>query len=401
MFTSRSVGLILLALLLFFVASFTQVGWVRIVDAVLWGMLGLSLLLQWLSTTGTEVKRRIKNVRASQFDAGPMEGDDVSVEIKVTNRRFWPKFFVSAEFETSFIKGESSPKRFFIANIAGRDTVDLTTELNRTRRGLHEFEPVTIESQVPFGLFRRQKQLAAPMSLLVYPYVHEIDGLSALEAARGVSERPRRSRTGFEIIGSRPFQPGDPLRNVHWRNTARLRQPVVKELEDRSDRAVAIVLGSSTNFGVGTESTLEYAIKFAAAIGIHSLRSGETVRLTTGNAASEWHSPEPFLRELALIQTKPGGGVAEQLGRLQPDIGTIVIVAAADHKGVHAVASHGQQRDGLVAIVLEGFGPVEDVMSSAGEVRAAGIPAIICQRGEIEAAFEALQSPVDIVLAGA
>jgi uncharacterized protein (DUF58 family) len=401
MFTSRSIGMILLALLLFFVAGFTQVGWVRIVDAVLWGMLGLSLLLQWLSTTWTDVKRRIKTVQTSRFGVGPMEGDDVSVDMEVVNQRFWPKFFVSAIFTARFTVHDSSTKRFFIANIAGRGTVDITTELKCTRRGSHDFGPVTIESQVPFGLFRRRKRVAAPLSLLVYPHFHEIERLSALQAARGMSARPQRSRSGFEIIGSRPFQPGDPLKHVHWRNTARLRQPVVKELEDQSDRAVAIVFGSETNFGVGNESTLEYAVKFAATIGAHSLNSGETVQLVAGEAMSDWYSIEPYLRELALLKTTSDASLAEQLDRLQPQVGAVVIVSAADLQGIHALASQGRQRDGLVSIVLEGFGALEDEVSSAGQLRAAGIPTITCRRGEIEAAFEALQQPVNAVAAGA
>lgn len=401
MFTSRSIGMILLALLLFFVASFTQVGWVRIVDAVLWGMLGLSLLLQWISTTGMEAKRHINNVQASRFGIGPMEGDDISVDMEVVNKRFWPKFFVSAMFATPFTEDDSSIKRFFIANIAGHSAIDITTDLKCARRGSHDLGPVTIESQVPFGLFRRRKRVAAPLSLLVYPYVQEIDALLALEATRGMSERPRRSRTGFEIIGSRPFQPGDPLKHVHWRNTAKLRQPVVKELEDRSDRAVAIVFDSARNFGVGNETTLEYAVKFAATIGVHSLKSGETVQLVAGGAISEWHSVEPFLRELALIETTSNGRLPQQLDRLQPNVGAIVIVAAADHNGIHSLSSRGRQQDGLVAIVLEGFGAMEDEVSSAGQLRAVGIPTIACRQGEIEAAFEALRQPLDVVTAGA
>jgi hypothetical protein len=176
---------------------------------------------------------------------------------------------------------------------------------------------------------------------------------------------------------------------------------VVKELEDRSDRAVAVVLNTARNFGHGNESTLEYSIKMAATIGVHSLKSGETVQLSTGVDVSEWHSVEPFLRELALVEMASNGDLAEQLERLQPNVGAVVMVAAADQQGVHALAMHGKRHDGLVAIVLEGFGAMEDEISSAGQLRASGIPTVTCRRGDIASAFEALERPADAVASGA
>ena len=57
MFTTKAFAFIVVAVFLFFLASVTNVGWVRIVDAILWGMLGLSLLLEWLSVTAVDVVR--------------------------------------------------------------------------------------------------------------------------------------------------------------------------------------------------------------------------------------------------------------------------------------------------------------------------------------------------------
>ena len=95
---------------------------------------------------------------------------------------------------------------------------------------------VTVESRAPFGLFRWRTRLEAPLSVLVYPEVHAMERLPLLEGAQGTAARPRRTPMGHEIVSSRQYFPGDPVRDIHWRNTARLGKPMVKEHEDAQDR---------------------------------------------------------------------------------------------------------------------------------------------------------------------
>ena len=99
MITGRAVGFLFAAVLLFFLAGVTNVGWVRIVDAVLWGMLLLSLILQWLSVTAVHARRRLVSVEHAGGLPGPMEDDFVEVELELKNRRFWPRFFLSVAYQ--------------------------------------------------------------------------------------------------------------------------------------------------------------------------------------------------------------------------------------------------------------------------------------------------------------
>ena len=165
MFNRRAVGLLLSAILLFLLAGATNVGWVRIVDAVMWGMLGLSLLLQWLSIASVRVRRRVLNVEHSGDWVGPMEDDVVEVGVELINGWFWPRFFVSVSYDAPLESPESRDQRFFVANLKGHGAVEVSSRLVCYRRGLHQLGPVTVESQVPFGLFRRRKRAETP-----FPY---------------------------------------------------------------------------------------------------------------------------------------------------------------------------------------------------------------------------------------
>ena len=302
MLNGRAIGLSVVAIILFLLAGATNVGWVRVVDAVLFGMLLLSLVLQWLSVVAVDATRRLLGVQWSTGDVGPMENDTIEVQVELRNRRFWPRFFTAISYEAPLAPPNARRQRFFLANLSGHATAELTSRIECYRRGFHHLLPVTIESQVPFGLFKRRRVKEAPLSVLVYPRVYPMRQLALRQVATGVAQQSRRSRTGQEVIGSREYSPGDPLRLVHWRNTARLGKLAIKEVEDTSERALSVVFATRESIREEREATLEYAIKLAASIGVHAMKSGEAVRLLAGMAQGEWSVQEPFLRTLALIE---------------------------------------------------------------------------------------------------
>ena len=391
-FTSRAFGFLLVAILLFFLAGATNVGWTRIVDAVLWGMLGLSLLLQWLSVTATDARRRIVKVEHSGDAPGPMEDDVVEVELELKNRWFWPRFFLSVAYDAPLERPGSRTLRFFVANLRGHGAITLVSRVRCYRRGLHRFEPLTIESQVPFGLFRRRKRREAPLSLLVYPRAYPMKRLALVEGARGMSDRPQRARSGQEVIGSRQYHPGDPLRHIHWRNTARLRKLAVREMEDTAERALTVVFDARQNTGQGRDTTLEYSIKLAATIGLHAFMSGESVRLMAGNLQGEWASTEPFLRELALLEPSDSPSLAAVLQNVPRSSPAIAIVAAADHEGTRAVERSLDWLPGLAAVVLAGFEHSDERAGEGELLRRAGVPTVVCEPGKLGEAISALEN---------
>jgi uncharacterized protein (DUF58 family) len=60
---------------------------------------------------------------------------------------------------------------------------------------------------------------------------------------RGLFEEPTL------FAGVRPYQPGDPLRRIHWRATARLGSPVSRRLEPAQERELVIALDVQTISG--------------------------------------------------------------------------------------------------------------------------------------------------------
>jgi uncharacterized protein (DUF58 family) len=85
--------------------------------------------------------------------------------------------------------------------------------------------------------------------------------------------------------GVRQYVPGDPLRRMHWKSTARTGKLNVIEFEESHalNVVMAIDLARDSVVGEGRQSTLEYLVTAAASIAQLAVRQGASVRLVSGD----------------------------------------------------------------------------------------------------------------------
>jgi uncharacterized protein (DUF58 family) len=108
------------------------------------------------------------------------------------------------------------------------------------RRGVHVLPPVTVASGFPFGLFERRRTFAAATEVVVYPRVNALRA-TTLEQMYGGGETPRLLRgDSDEFFCLRDYSPGDDLRRISWKISARLRKLVVREMEPSTSHNILI-----------------------------------------------------------------------------------------------------------------------------------------------------------------
>ena len=337
MITFRGALLVATAILTFLLARLTQVGWLYIMDALLWGVILLSLALPWLAVMSLEAHRRVVRREGTAGSPGPSEGEVIQVKLWLENRRSWPHYFLSVSYHCPLASPAERWQRFFVPRLDGSSSLCLVSAVQCHRRGLHQLGPVNLESKAPFGLFRRRVRLPSPLSVLIYPQVYPLRGLPLLEGMQGTRARPQKTRAGQEIAGSRLYYPGDPLRHVHWRNTARQGRPIVKEFEDTQENTLVVVFDSSHDMGQGQETVLEYSIKLAASVAGHVMERGANVRLLTGRLPGQEIPWADLLKELALLEAGQGPDLPALVESLPGGSRVLALAAETDVKGIEAL----------------------------------------------------------------
>jgi uncharacterized protein (DUF58 family) len=87
-----------------------------------------------------------------------------------------------------------------------------------------------LEASDPLGLFRyRRRTPDAEVSLVLPRFTSLVAHAEVRELEASVAAP--RAGSGTEMFGVREYRPGDPLRRIHWRSSARHGELVVREYE--------------------------------------------------------------------------------------------------------------------------------------------------------------------------
>lgn len=377
----RRIGLVITAIILFALAGFTRVGWLLLFDAVLWGAVLVSAVMPWLAIGNLRVRRRVSNWQGRGEYSEPMEGDEVELEIVLENRGLLPCMFVNLTYSYDGQPIESDKQRLFVAWLGRNASYMSTTSVKFTRRGLHSLPQIRVETSVPFGMFRRTRTVEQPTEVLVLPKVYPLERLELLDNTGSNSPYSLRARVGEQVAGSRGYVSGDPWHHIHWRNTARMGQPQVKEFEKTPENALTIAFNTS-RLGQDGDKALEDAVRIAASAGDYACGSVGIVRLIAGSLNDEASDRHHLLRSLALLKGSRDMRLPELAALVPPLSAAIVIVKDTDSGGIKEISrlAAGQRR--VTVVLLRGFDQTNTPSNPAGELLKSGASVVECWPGE-------------------
>jgi uncharacterized protein (DUF58 family) len=123
--------------------------------------------------------------------------------------------------------------------------------------------------------------LAAAELIALRPRCHALR-LPMRQAAASALAGAYRSRfrgRGVDFVESRNYQPGDDIRNMDWRVTARTGRPHTKLFQEERERPVLVVLDAAPSLYFGTRTRLKSvaAGRMAAAIAWAAVRRGDRI----------------------------------------------------------------------------------------------------------------------------
>lgn len=244
------------------------------------------------------------------------------------------------------------------------------------RRGRVEVGPLTVERADPLGLARSRTEVGDVQALWVHPRRHDVrvaQGGGLRHHHEGVpAHRPLRGSA--DIRSLREYVPGDELRHVHWRASARTGRLVVREYVDPVQPHTTVVLDNRAA-ALGPDA-FEEAVEVAASIVWSATVAGHRVALCTaeGDTHHAGEHPEtvaPLLDRLSAVTPAEQADLAR----------TLAVTVRGQRGGWLAVVTGAADREVLAQLVgLRGFSPVT-VFDVSGWPEGPPTPGVVTIRG--------------------
>jgi len=150
------------------------------------------------------------------------------------------------------------------------------------RRGVITVGPLTVARQDPLGLLRREmtwrdvhRVHVHPKTVLLPPnsagLVRDLEGKS--------STRLTDSDLSFHAV--REYVPGDAMRHIHWKSTAKTGQLMVRQYEE-SQTARLAVLFDARRAEYASDEEFELGVSLAASVSLQAVREGRERFVASG-----------------------------------------------------------------------------------------------------------------------
>jgi uncharacterized protein (DUF58 family) len=227
-----------------------------------------------------------------------------------------------------------------IAGVERRSETRWQTKGVCVRRGLYMLGPTTLVSQDPFGIYRVEKDYPSSATMAVMPPVVP---LPAIQIAPGGRAGDGRTRTDapertVDAASVRDYLPGDSLRWIHWRTSARTGSLHVRLFDGMpvGDWWIFVDLNRAAQAGAAENSTEEHAVVLAASLANRGIAEGRAVGLVgQGERDLYWIPPREgetqmweILRALAMITParRPLGELLRQLSPRESARSSLIVI---------------------------------------------------------------------------
>ncbi|HEU5038798.1 MAG TPA: DUF58 domain-containing protein [Nocardioides sp.] len=178
--------------------------------------------------------------------------------------------------------------------------------------------------------------------------------------------RSRRTGSGTELAGIRPFQAGDRLRRVNWRVSLRTGNLHVVTTRAEEDTGVLLLVDALADHGVsggvgGPASSMDLTVRAAAAIAEHHVRAGDRVALRVVGRGREQVGYGAGARHLRRLQDRLAdlrvGDVGDGTLQLGVTGGAVVVVLSPMLAESIGTVAAGLTRRGVAVLVVDTLPP--------------------------------------------
>ena len=237
----------------------------------------LAAMLSAMVVSGFLSRRNVRGVRCEIETAGEV----------IATRPAWLKVRLENRLRTAtaqalFFLHESLPGPLWVDPLGPGEKREVVVESVFPRRGVFHEADAGLLSRFPLGLFRKYRRARLAREVVVYPLPETIPVPEIPpEDPRGGRPHPRQRGGGTDIRTLREFAPGDDPRDLHWKQSARMRRWIVREREAERDRVLFLAVENALPDPADPDALarFERAVSRAAGAALLLLSRGSEVGL--------------------------------------------------------------------------------------------------------------------------
>jgi uncharacterized protein (DUF58 family) len=184
------------------------------------------------------------------------------------------------------------------------------------------------------GLLRRALRWTDPVELFVHPVTAPL-APSAAGLIRDLEGDTTKTVVNSDISfhALRPYQPGDPLRNVHWRTTARTGQLMVRQFEETRRSQLTIVFDDARAHWA-SDDEFELGVSVMASLAAQVLRDGNRLSVVSEARELRTRTVTTMLDDSCRLEPVPSAfrtvrEMARQATAQLPDPSVVIVVGGS------------------------------------------------------------------------
>ncbi len=283
---------------------------------------------------------------------------------------------------------------------------ELSFRIRCNRWGGFQVGRIHLRTHDALGLLRHEAVADRRLPLKVYPNEESVRELLRPHDTQVFSGHhvARQKGDGIEFADLRPFVPGDRIRRVNWRASARRGELWVNEHHTERNADVVIFLDSFAEARRGERSTLDPALRAAASLTSRYLRQKDRVGFVTFGGMLNWLLPSTGAGQLyrivdaildtEIVLTYAWRDIAVVPRRtLPPQALVLALSPLLDDRAADALLDLRGRGFDLVVIEIS---PLSFVPQPRGELQELGLQLWRLRRDAVRGRFERAAVPVAV-----
>ena len=230
-----------------------------------------------------------------------VEGDDVAVTIELEARQPIERLELHIPLPDGLEIVEGASPLTLRLGWDEERTIEL--KLKCKRWGAYVIGDLRLRAHDALDLYGYEGTLDRRTPLKVYPRAEQLRSLvSPLETQVFTGNQVARTKgEGIEFADLRPYEPGDAMRRINWRASARRNELWVNEEHPERNTDVIVFLDTFVEARAEESSTLDEAVRAAATIADRYLERKDRVGLVSFGGYLNWLLPASGLVQLYRI----------------------------------------------------------------------------------------------------